>query len=191
MNRFQTVGISRFQFWLILQICKDAIELTSRQKVRFRRIFFQNEVKKMLCKMVLVLDLLDYIAWINILLNLTNMKIKKTKFVRNAGNLIKNSFKYHAQPQTGAYSCLGYMWLPKSQDRLCKTTAVSRPYRKPSDGIGGSKYNLAWWSWILPRFTGFILSRTGTYSVIKRSRAPAVAVLSYLAREPVDHVPGG
>ena len=93
--------------------------------------------------MVLVLDLLDYIAWINILLNLTNMKIKKTKFVRNTGNLIKNSCKSHAQPQTGAYSCLGYMSLPKSQDRLCKTTAVSRPYRKPSDGIGGSKYNLA------------------------------------------------
>ena len=34
MDCFQTVGISR---------CKDAIELTSRQEVRF---FFQNEVKK-------------------------------------------------------------------------------------------------------------------------------------------------
>ena len=36
MDCFQTVGISRFQFWLILQIRKDAIELTSRQEVRLR-----------------------------------------------------------------------------------------------------------------------------------------------------------
>ena len=35
MDRFRTVqGISRFQFVLIMQICKDAIELTSRQEVR-------------------------------------------------------------------------------------------------------------------------------------------------------------
>ena len=36
MDRFRTVGISRVQFWLILQIRKDAIELTSRQEVRLR-----------------------------------------------------------------------------------------------------------------------------------------------------------
>ena len=29
MDRSRTVGISRFQFLLILQICKDAIELAS------------------------------------------------------------------------------------------------------------------------------------------------------------------
>ena len=83
MDRFQTVGISRFQFWLILQICKDAIELTSKQKVRLDKFFFQNELKKVLYKIVLVLDLLDYIGRIYSPLNLANMKIKKNKFVRN------------------------------------------------------------------------------------------------------------
>ena len=38
MHRFQTVGISRFQ---LLVISKDAIELTSRQEVRFRQTFFK------------------------------------------------------------------------------------------------------------------------------------------------------
>ena len=61
MDRFRTVGISRFQFWLILQICKDAIDLTSRQEVCFRH-FFKNEVKKVLYKMELVSkDVLDHI----------------------------------------------------------------------------------------------------------------------------------
>ena len=42
MECFRTVGISLFQFWLILQICKDAIELTYRQEVRLRQknVFF-------------------------------------------------------------------------------------------------------------------------------------------------------
>ena len=48
MDRFRTVGISRFQILLILQIYKDAIDPTSRQEVRFRQIFFQNEVKSAL-----------------------------------------------------------------------------------------------------------------------------------------------
>ena len=38
------VGISRFQFWLILQICKVAIELTSRQDSGgpYRQIIFSK-----------------------------------------------------------------------------------------------------------------------------------------------------
>ena len=55
--------------------------------------------------MVLVSDLLDYTGRIYSPLNLANMKIRKTKFVRNTGNRIKKGFKSHAQPQTGAYSC--------------------------------------------------------------------------------------
>ena len=39
--------------------------------------------------MVLVSDLLDYIGRIYSPLNLANMKIQKTKFVRNTGNRIK------------------------------------------------------------------------------------------------------
>ena len=54
MDHFRTVGISRFQFRLILQICncKDVIELTStfsRQDVRlyFKKTnFFQNKMNK-------------------------------------------------------------------------------------------------------------------------------------------------
>ena len=47
IDRSRTVGISRFQFYLILQICKDAIELTSRQEVcLLRQTFFRNEIKE-------------------------------------------------------------------------------------------------------------------------------------------------
>ena len=46
MGRFRTVGISRFQFWLILQICKDAIELLDSLRSVSDKLFFQNEVKR-------------------------------------------------------------------------------------------------------------------------------------------------
>ena len=49
MDRFRTVGISRFQFLLILQISKDAIlKLTYKQKVPFRQTFSSNEGQKVL-----------------------------------------------------------------------------------------------------------------------------------------------
>ena len=55
MDCFQTVGISRFQSWFILQIFKDAIELTSRQEVHFRQHFFP--------KRSLVYNVLEHIGF--------------------------------------------------------------------------------------------------------------------------------
>ena len=80
MDRFRTVGLSLFQFWLILEICKDA--LTSRHEVRFTQTFFQNEVKKVLYKMAmgLVSDFLENIRRIKSPLNLKNMKFKNSNF---------------------------------------------------------------------------------------------------------------
>ena len=47
MDHFRTVGISRFQFWLILQICncKDVIELTFILYLK-KTNFFQNKINK-------------------------------------------------------------------------------------------------------------------------------------------------
>ena len=58
MVRFRILGISRFQFWLILQICKGAIELPPRQKV------------------------LEHIGPIYSPFNLANVKIQKLTFFR-------------------------------------------------------------------------------------------------------------
>ena len=69
MNRFQTVGISRFQFLLILQICKDVIELTSRQPVRLR-----HKKIKIKDKNVLVTDPFDHSCCIYRPLNFGNIK---------------------------------------------------------------------------------------------------------------------
>ena len=44
----------------IYWIYKDANDLTSRWKVRFRHTFFQNEVQRVLYKLVLVTDPLNY-----------------------------------------------------------------------------------------------------------------------------------
>ena len=57
--------------------------------------------------MVLVSELLDLITrihWIYGTLNLTNIKIQKLKFFRKTAP-DNQGFKFHAQPQTGAYSC--------------------------------------------------------------------------------------
>ena len=40
MDCFRAVRVSRFQIWLILQIGKDEIELTSRQEVCFKQTAF-------------------------------------------------------------------------------------------------------------------------------------------------------
>ena len=53
----------------------------------------------------LVSDVLYHIGWINSPLNLANMKIQKLKFVRNTAQ----DARFHAQPQTGAYSCFTYL----------------------------------------------------------------------------------
>ena len=54
------MGISRFHIiWLVLQICKDTIMLTSRQEVRFRQTLFQNGVKKCLVLVQTFLITLD------------------------------------------------------------------------------------------------------------------------------------
>ena len=42
------------------QCYNDAIDLTSRWKVRFRQTFFQNEAQKVLYKPVLVSDLISF-----------------------------------------------------------------------------------------------------------------------------------
>ena len=47
MDRFRTVGISRFQFWLILQICKNAIEIINRWSA-VDILFFKMKHKKCL-----------------------------------------------------------------------------------------------------------------------------------------------
>ena len=52
----QPLGYSNFADLLDLQ---RGIDLTSRRKVRFRHTFFQNEVWKVLYKLVLVTDPLD------------------------------------------------------------------------------------------------------------------------------------
>ena len=57
------LGIAQPEGTQILQIYwiyKDTIDLTSRWKVLFRQIFFQNEVKRVLYKLVLVTDPLYY-----------------------------------------------------------------------------------------------------------------------------------
>ena len=48
------------QILQIYWIYKDAIDLTSRWKVRFRQTFFQNEAQRMLYKLVLVTYHLDH-----------------------------------------------------------------------------------------------------------------------------------
>ena len=52
------------QILQIYQIYKDAIDLTSRWKVRLRQTFFQNEVQRVLYKLVLVIYPLDHFRWI-------------------------------------------------------------------------------------------------------------------------------
>ena len=54
----------------LLQIYRDAIDLTFRLKVRFRQKKCQNEVQIMLFKLVLVTDPLDHSGVINSLSNL-------------------------------------------------------------------------------------------------------------------------
>ena len=54
------------------QCYNDAIDLTSRWKVRFR-LFFQNEAQKVLYKLVLVSDLINYFWW-----SYSLSKIRKT-----------------------------------------------------------------------------------------------------------------
>ena len=61
----------------------ENVELTSRQEFRFRQTFFQNEVKNVFHKMVLILDVLEHIGRIYSPLNLANMQIQKLKFVGN------------------------------------------------------------------------------------------------------------
>ena len=47
-------------------------------------------------------------------------------------------FKFHAQPQTGAYSCLGYMRIPLPFTAVFYNTAVFSPVPTPdSGGMGG------------------------------------------------------
>ena len=57
--------------------------MTSRQEVRFRQTFFQNEVKTVLHKTFLVSDVLAHTGRIYSPLNLENIKIQKLKFVLN------------------------------------------------------------------------------------------------------------
>ena len=71
----------------IYWIYKDAIALTSRWKV-LDKLFFQNEVQKVLYKLMLVTYSLDYSPRVYSPLK---------------------GFKFHAQPQTGAYSCSMYL----------------------------------------------------------------------------------
>ena len=57
---------------------------------------FQNEVKNVLYKMVLISDILDLIGEMYSPLNLGNMKIQILKFVRNTAP--DNQTVLHAQP---------------------------------------------------------------------------------------------
>ena len=51
------------QILQIYWIYKDAIDLTSRWKVRFRQTFFLNEAQKVLYKPVLISDLISHFGW--------------------------------------------------------------------------------------------------------------------------------
>ena len=85
-----------FELWGFLDFsfdnfCRFAIELTSRQEVRFRQTFFQNEVKKVLYEMVLVSEIVKHIGRIYSPLNLANMKSQKLKFIRNTAPRADNA----------------------------------------------------------------------------------------------------
>ena len=64
-----------------LQIYKDAIDLTSRQKVRFRQKIVIKMKQKVLYKLVLVADPLDYSGRINSSSNFGIIKNQQLKFV--------------------------------------------------------------------------------------------------------------
>ena len=81
---FELWGFLDFNFDKFCRFAKMKLSsLLDRQELRLRQFFFQTEGQKTLYKMVLISDVLDHIGWINNPLNLGNMKIQKTQFVRN------------------------------------------------------------------------------------------------------------
>ena len=75
-------GLGIAQILQIYWIYKDAIDLTSRWEVRFRQTFFQNEVQRVLYKLVLVTYPLDHSRRICSPSNFRfSQKTKKIKFV--------------------------------------------------------------------------------------------------------------
>ena len=73
---------------IILQISRDAIELTSRRKVCFRQTFFQIEVRNVLYKVVMVTNPQDPSGRIHSPSKLGNMKnVKKLKIPKHVPTL--------------------------------------------------------------------------------------------------------
>ena len=77
--------------------------MTSRQELRFRQTFFQNEVKTVLHKMFLVSDVLAHTGRIYSPLNLENIKIQKLKFVLNTVTISCPSYNTHYMGCTDSY----------------------------------------------------------------------------------------
>ena len=73
-----------------MQIYKDAIDLTSRWKVRFRQTFFQNEVQRVLYKLVLVTYPLNHFCMIYSPLNFRFIQKTKNQICFYNNNYVTN-----------------------------------------------------------------------------------------------------
>ena len=113
--------------YLVKPFNGEVVKVCSRPKTNL----FLNEVKKVLYKMVLVLDLLDYIGRIYSPLNLANVLIQKTIFVRIVfhhivGDLVSFRGPFFVKSNLECLTCSLYLSKPKKLGLKIRATVFGR-----------------------------------------------------------------